>query len=128
MRAVIRVFFKGIRLVVGPMLLAYEALASRRPKLDQPQQEALNDKTKGLTLYQFKTCPFCVKVRVRATRLGIQLNKRDAQHDSQAREELLAGGGEVKVPCLRIEGEKGEKQWMYESDAIVSYLEQLATS
>ena len=67
-------------------------------------------------------------MRVRATRLGIQLNKRDAQHDSQAREELLAGGGEVKVPCLRIEGEKGEKQWMYESDAIVSYLEQLATS
>ena len=47
MRAVIRVFFKGIRLVVGPMLLAYEALASRRPKLDQPQQEALT-RRKGL--------------------------------------------------------------------------------
>lgn len=28
------------------------------------------------------------------------------------------------MPCLRIEGEKGQMQWMYESSDIVRYLEE----
>jgi len=39
-----------------------------------------------------------------------------------AREELLAGGGDLKVPCLRTgEGERGF-QWIYESRDVVGNL------
>ena len=41
---------------------------------------------------------------------------------SGARAALLAGGGKIKVPCLRIE-ENGESRWMYESNDIIRYLE-----
>jgi len=36
--------------------------------------------------------------------------------------ELIAGGGKSQVPCLRIEDEKGEVLWMYESIEIIRYL------
>ncbi len=45
------------------------------------------------------------------------------KNDSVARDELLAGGGKVKVPCLKIT-QGGEEKWMYESSDIVSYLQQ----
>ena len=40
-----------------------------------------------------------------------------------ARQELLAGDGDLKVPCLRIEDGQGQVAWMYESKAIIGYLE-----
>jgi glutathione S-transferase len=36
---------------------------------------------------------------------------------------LLAGGGELKVPCLRVEGVRGQVEWIYESSDIICYLE-----
>ncbi len=40
-----------------------------------------------------------------------------------AKMELIAGGGDLKVPSLRIvEGERGF-HWMYESRDIIGYLE-----
>jgi len=35
----------------------------------------------------------------------------------------LAGGGALKVPCLRIEDEQSQVEWLYESAAIIRYLE-----
>lgn len=35
---------------------------------------------------------------------------------------MLAGGGRIKVPCLRID-EGGETRWIYESEDIVAYLD-----
>ena len=37
---------------------------------------------------------------------------------------LMQGGGKTQVPCLRIENQDGEVQWMYESDDIIQYLKQ----
>ena len=34
-----------------------------------------------------------------------------------------AGGGKIKVPCLHIQ-EEGQSRWLYESNAIIAYLEQ----
>jgi glutathione S-transferase len=34
----------------------------------------------------------------------------------------LSGGGNLKVPCLRIENQQGGVEWMYESTAIINYL------
>lgn len=78
----------------------------------------------GLTLYHFSSCPFCVRVRLAARRLGVRLEERNIHRDSDAREELLRGGGKTQVPCLRIEGaDQAEPRWMYESGDIVEYLE-----
>lgn len=47
----------------------------------------------------------------------------DAKNDPVQRERLLAGGGKVKVPCLNIQ-EEGQSRWLYDSNAIIAYLEQ----
>jgi hypothetical protein len=39
------------------------------------------------------------------------------------RVELLAGGGRLKVPCLRVVDAAGGESWMYESKDIIDYLE-----
>jgi len=83
----------------------------------------VDEATKRLSLYQFKTCPFCIKTRRAARRLSLNIDQLDAQHDQQAREALLEGGGEIKVPCLRIEELSGEIRWLYDSAAIIRYLE-----
>jgi glutaredoxin len=76
-----------------------------------------------LILYQYQACPFCVKVRRTMKRQGLKIEIRAMKRNDAAREELLAGGGDLKVPCLRIrEGERGD-QWMYESSEIINYLE-----
>ena len=36
--------------------------------------------------------------------------------------ELIAGGGKSQALCLRIEDDKGEVRWMYESIEIIQYL------
>ena len=67
-----------------------------------------------------------MKVRREMKRLSLNIELRDAQHDSQHREQLLQGGGQVKVPCLRIPQEGGNDTWLYESDNVIQYLRQLA--
>jgi glutathione S-transferase len=38
-------------------------------------------------------------------------------------EEWLAGGADLKVPCLRIDEGETRYQWMCESQDIIDYLE-----
>ncbi|MCW8976222.1 MAG: glutaredoxin, partial [Sedimenticola sp.] len=87
-------------------------------------QKKLDSETARLALYQFKACPFCVKVRRFLKQHTLNIETRDAKGNPQFREELLKGGGEIKVPCLRIEDEQGGVQWMYESSEIMRFLEQ----
>ena len=35
---------------------------------------------------------------------------------------LVQGGGKGQVPCLRIEAQPGQVQWLYESDDILAYI------
>ncbi len=77
-----------------------------------------------LTLYQFTTCPFCLRVRHAIHKLGIDVAMKNTHKSAEAKQELLAGGGRTMVPCLRIENEGGEPTWMYESADIVAYLKQ----
>ena len=80
---------------------------------------------KGLVLYQFNGCPFCVKVRRELKRLGLRIELKDADKVPAFKAELLKGGGELQVPCLRIPEGDGKFRWMYESSAIVEYLRKL---
>ncbi len=56
-------------------------------------------------------------------RHGLTIETRDVKRNAAAKEELLAGGGDLKVPCLRIGESESGFQWMYESGEIIGYLE-----
>lgn len=113
-----------IRLILGKLILLCNWVFSPRSIERKPAMQADVDKqTATLTLYQYEACPFCVKVRRVMKRQALNISTRDVKRSATAKEELLAGGGDLKVPCLRIdEGERGY-QWMYESGAIIQYLE-----
>ena len=92
-------------------------------KRPDAEQQAVDVRTQKLALYQFKACPFCIKARRAIKRLSLNIQTRDALRDARHRQELLDGGGELKVPCLRIVDERGGVTWMYESDDITDYLQ-----
>lgn len=125
MKFIIRSFFKLVRLVLGPIILFLDFVTTpkgiERPEAEQAE---VDRKTGDLVLYHFRTCPFCIKTRRAIKRLSLKIETRDAQHDMASREELLAGGGKIKVPCLRITGPGGEVRWLYESDEVIAYLQE----
>ncbi|MET4026407.1 glutathione S-transferase [Marinobacter sp. MBR-99] len=79
----------------------------------------------GLTLYYTPTCPFCAKVQWALVKNDLVIEKKNLLGSSDARDELIQGGGKPTVPCLKIES-NGEDRWLYESDDIVAYLEKKA--
>ena len=120
-----KVFFKTIRMILGPILLFADKLTSPKGVIRPPQeQERVDERTRSVTLYQFLTCPFCIKVRRAIKRLSLKIETRDVQRDPQSREQLLLGGGRIKVPCLRVTDADGKVTWLYESEDIVAFLEQ----
>ena len=123
MKPFIRLFFRTLRVLLGPLMLLKERLT--RPAAVQRSAEKQLDvdrQSAGLTLYQFKTCPFCIKVRQEIHALALPIALQDAQHDEQHRAALLKGSGATKVPCLKITDANGQVQWMNESAAIIGYL------
>jgi glutaredoxin len=121
-------FFRTLRLVIGPLMLLWEAVTTPKGIVRQPdKQKQVDQQCRSLALYQFKTCPFCIKVRREIRRLSLDIELRDAKNDPKNREALLQGGGAVKVPCLRITDERGNSRWMYESADIIQYLNERFT-
>lgn len=117
-------FMKALRVGLGQLIIVGDFLTRPGKKQRDPQaQAAVDASAKGLTLYQFHACPFCVKTRRALRRLNVPVALKDAKNNEADRQALLAGGGRVKVPCLRIE-ENGKTTWMYESKAIIDYLDQ----
>ncbi len=51
---------------------------------------------------------------------------KDILRRRENKAELIAGGGKKQVPCLRIE-KSNEIEWLYESDAIIKYFQNLPT-
>ncbi|MFQ5644895.1 MAG: glutaredoxin family protein, partial [Thiogranum sp.] len=88
------------------------------------EQQRIDEKTRHLTLYQFRSCPFCIRVRRAIKRHSLNIETRDALRDSISRRQLLEGGGEIKVPCMKITDAQGNATWMYESAAIIRHLEE----
>jgi glutaredoxin len=123
MKVLFRIFFKTLRLILGPFLLLRERMTAPEGIKRTPEaQQEVDRQCRDLALYQFKTCPFCIKVRQEMRRLSLPIELRDAQHDAGNREALLAGGGKPSVPCLRISDAQGNSRWMYESADIMAYL------
>jgi glutaredoxin len=125
MKFIFKAFFKTVRFVLGPILLLWERSFPPKGIVRTPEaQKSVDQKCQALALYQFKTCPFCMKVRRAMRRKSLNIELRDAQHNAQHRADLLQGGGQIKVPCLRITDAQGNSAWIYESKAIVQYLQQ----
>lgn len=123
MKSVIRAFFQTLRLVLGPVMLLKERLTQPKGmQRDTGAQAAVDLQCESLVLYQFNTCPFCIKVRQEMRRLSLPIEKRDAQHNATNREELLQSTGATKVPCLKITEANGDTRWLQDSKAIVAYL------
>jgi glutaredoxin len=123
MRMLIRMFFKLVRAIAGPVLLLWEWIAAPKGiERTAAEQQRVNEATRNLAIYQFRTCPFCIKTRQALRRLSLTIELRDAQKNLQHRQDLLEGGGKIKVPCLKITDENGQVTWLYESDKIVSWL------
>jgi len=117
-------FVKALRVGLGQLIVLGDALSRPRPQKRSAQGQAqVEAEAARLSLYQLHACPFCVKTRRAAHRLNVPLTLRDVKRDPQARQELQAGGGKIKSPCLRIDDAKGTR-WMYESKDIIAYLDQ----
>jgi len=124
MRTLIRMFFRTLRLVLMPFMLLWAKLAMPKGMVRSADaQQQVERECAKMALYHFKTCPFCIKVRHEMGRLSLPISLRDAQHDAEHKEALLRGGGKVQTPCLRITGDDGQVQWMYESGDIIQYLQ-----
>ena len=114
-----------IRWALGSLILFFNWLFTPSGvKRKAGEQASIDAQTLGLVLYQYKACPFCVKVRRAMQRHSLNIETRDVKRSASAKQQLLAGGGDLKVPCLRVEDDQGQVQWMYESRHIIGYLEQ----
>jgi glutaredoxin len=123
MKPVIRAFFQTLRLVLGPVMLLKERVTQPKGvQRDAAAQTTVDLQCQSLALYQFNTCPFCIKVRQEMRRLSLPIEKRDAQHHVANRDELLQGSGATKVPCLKITEANGQVRWLQDSNAIVAHL------
>jgi glutaredoxin len=112
---------KIIRWILGKIILILDFIT--RPKKinrEQEQQIKIDKFFRNHSIYQFYTCPFCVKIRryIRKNSLNIEL--RDAKDNKYFRAELKKYGGKIQVPCLRIEKDNNV-EWVYESKDIVNY-------
>jgi glutaredoxin len=115
---------KLIRWSLGRVILTLDFLT--RPKSverSSDSQKNIDERASQLSLYQFQACPFCVKVRRYMRRHGLNIELRDAQRAGLHKDELIQGGKRHKVPCLRIENKTGSDEWLYESSAIIDYLQ-----
>lgn len=113
-----------IRWLLGRIILLVDFFFKpRMPKQSPQQQQEISEAIANLSLYQYAACPFCVKVRWAARRQGLDIKTRDAKRNKAYAEELVEGGGSLKVPCLRIDSSDGTSQWMYESSDIIDYLQ-----
>ena len=115
---------KLIRFIVGRIILLLDFLTKPSPVIrGRKDQDSVDAAVAGLSLYQFKACPFCVKVRRHMRRRSIKIELKDAKTDPAIKEELIREGGKHKVPCLRIAEGNKEVQWLYSSDEICRFLD-----
>ncbi len=118
-----------VRAILGALILFFNwVFTPKGVKRDAQTQSEIDTQTAKLSLYQYAACPFCVKVRRSMKRNSLNIETHDAKRSETSRDELVNGGGTLKVPCLRIEDDQGEVSWMYESSDIINYLESRFTT
>jgi len=111
-----------IRFILGRIILFLDWLTSPKPKnFSSDKIKHIQEKVKNMEIYEFKACPFCVRVRRYMKKNNISITTKDARRNTDYAQELIKGGGKLQVPCLKIVTDKTE--WMYESKDIISFLD-----
>jgi glutaredoxin len=87
------------------------------------EQQHIDEQTGQLMLYEMPACPYCCKVRRRIHKLGLNVPTRDVCADDDAYNTLVAATQSSQVPCLHISAPGKEPRWLFESNDIVTYLE-----
>lgn len=122
MKLFFRYFFRTVRIVLTPLVIAWDVLTTPKGIVRSTDDQAKVDAaTANLFLYHYRACPFCIKVRREMKRLSLHIAGCDANKNIECREDLMLGGGKLQVPCLKI-NENGNERWLYESDDIIAYL------
>jgi len=112
-----------LRWLIGQGVLGYEKLTRPEPAERSMEEQAIIDaRTASLALYEFRSCPFCMKVRKVLHGKNLKIEKRDARRNRAWGEELKSEGGKWQVPCLKITRSDGTVTWLYESKEIINYL------
>ena len=83
-----------------------------------------SEKTAGLSLYGFPSCPYCRRVLGAIDALGLEIPLRNTMSEPDYHDEIYSALGRGTVPVLRIEGKGGKVQWLPESADIIQYLEE----
>ena len=78
--------------------------------------------TEQYILYHYDSCTYCRRVRQFLDGVDVSVPMRDILLDREAYIDLIRGGGKGTVPCLRIERDTGDVEWLYESADIVEYI------
>ncbi len=113
---------KVIRWILGRMIILLDFAFTPKSRLrDKSSQELINKITKPYKLYQYNACPFCVKVRRFLKKESINIQLINAKNEVY-KKDLIEYGGILKVPCLRVEVEKNEVKWLYESNEIINFI------
>ena len=112
---------KLIRWILGRMIIFLDFVFTPKKRLrDKNSQYSVNKISKSYSLYQYYTCPFCVKVRRFLKKESINVELIDAKNEF-FKKDLIQNGGMLKVPCLRVESKKQVK-WIYESNDIIDFI------
>lgn len=77
---------------------------------------------KNLALYHYQSCPYCALTRRAIDKVGLRIERRDIQQNREHRNTLTQQGGKPQVPCLRIERDNGNVEWLYESSDIIQFI------
>jgi glutaredoxin len=125
LRAALRTYLG--RRFLGNILRGVDWLTRGKPqRRDDEHQARLDTALVPLSLYYFKDCPFCIKVLRYMHQSNIALTLCDAEVTEHHKAALISLGGRYQVPCLRIPQSDGrDDAWLYESDDIIAYLENI---
>lgn len=113
---IIRFFLKNIILFVDFIIPV-----GNKNKLSDSHKNIFQKMSSNWKLYEFKACPFCIKVKRYLRSRNISLILVDAKN-KQNEKELINGGGKRKVPCLYYLDNQ-TPQWLYESSDIIEFIE-----
>jgi glutaredoxin len=86
------------------------------------EQQRADRLASSVTLYDHSTCVSSVRIKHHIKELNVPITIKNLKRCHAYEKELLAGIGSVKVPCLRIETNKGCR-WIQSSDEIISFLD-----
>lgn len=85
------------------------------------EMQSLARETRGVSLYFHQLCPVCIRIRRVLRELNVPIELRDVRKSPIYCDDLLAGVGEIRTPCLRVV-ENGNIDWICGVEPILEYL------